>query len=246
MEAQATVPAMPVESEETKVGPLRAFVARPEGTAGPGPFPGVVVLHEIFGLNDDIRRIARRFAESGYVAMAPDLYSHGNRALCLTRVITDMLRGCRGETLDEIVGARVALANRPDVDANRVAVIGFCMGGGFALITGTTGGVQAAAVNYGPVPKDAKELDGLCPVVASYGALDKRFAKEGDRLKDHLERLGIPHDYKLYDGVGHSFLSFDNVPGWVAKVPLPMHVEYAEKEAEDAWSRILAFFATHV
>lgn len=237
---------MAVETEETNVGPLRAFIARPPGESGPGPFPGVVVLHEIFGLNDDIRRITRRFAEEGYVALAPDLYSRGNKALCLSRVLTDLMRGCRGRTLDDIVGARVALSNRPDVDPTRIAVVGFCMGGSFALVTGTTGGVQAAAVNYGAVPKQRSDLDGLCPVVASYGALDKVFAKQGERLQGHLETLGVPHDYKLYPDVGHSFFSYDNAPAWMTKLPSPMHPRYSEKEAEDAWSRILAFFADHV
>ena len=58
---------------------------------GPGPHPGVVVLHESFGLNDDIRRIAARFAEAGYCALAPDLYSHGTRIACLSRVLLDMI-----------------------------------------------------------------------------------------------------------------------------------------------------------
>ena len=58
-----------------------------------GPHPGVVVLHESFGLNDDMRRIARRFADAGYAALAPDLYSHGSRIVCLSRVMVDMLRG---------------------------------------------------------------------------------------------------------------------------------------------------------
>jgi carboxymethylenebutenolidase len=237
---------MPVETQETKTGPLRAYVARPEGTEGPGPFPGVLIVHEMFGLNDDIRRIARRFAEAGYVAVAPDLYSHGNKAICLSRVLTDMARGNRGRTLDDIVVAREALRRRPDVDPNRVAVAGFCMGGGFALVLAARGGLQAAAINYGAVPKEQSDLEGVCPVVASYGALDKRFTQEGKRLEEHLSRLGVPHDVKVYEGVGHSFMSWDNAPAWLLKLPSPMHVGYSEAEAEDAWRRMLDFFAEHV
>jgi len=237
---------MPVETEETRIGPLRAFVARPEGTQGPGPFPAVLVLHEIFGLNDDMRRIARRFAEAGYVAMAPDLYSHGNKALCLSRVLVDMQRGNRGRTLDDVVVAREALRRRPDVDPNRVAVVGFCMGGGFALVLAARGGMQAAAVNYGMLPTKRSEIEGVCPVVASYGALDKRFTAEGKRLDEYLDGLGVPHDVKVYDGVGHAFFSWDNAPAWLLKLPSPMHVGYGEEQAEDGWRRMLDWFAEYV
>lgn len=235
---------MPVQTEEIAAGPLRAYLALPDG---PGPHPGALVLHELMGLNDDMRRIARRFAENGYAALAPDLLSHGNKALCLTRVLTDVfVRGCRGRTLDDIVTVRHALAAHPEVDPSRVAVCGFCAGGGFALMMATKSGVQAASVNYGAVPKERAELDGLCPVVASYGADDKVFAPQGERLKEHLEALGVPHDYKSYQGAGHSFMSWDNVPGWMSVLPSPMKVGYSEPAAEDAWTRILAFFAEHV
>jgi carboxymethylenebutenolidase len=243
MTSEATVPAMPVETSEITVGDRTAYLAKPEGD---GPFPGVLVLHELFGLNDDMRRIARRFADAGYVALAPNLWANLNAAVCLSRVLTVIARGATGPTLDEVVAARVALANRPDVDSSRVAVAGFCMGGAFALIVGTKGGVAASAVNYGAVPNDRAELDGLCPVVASYGGKDRIFAKQGEQLKQHLEALGVPHDYKLYPDVGHSFFSWDNAPSWLAKLPSPMHVGYSEPEAEDAWGRVLGFFAEHV
>ena len=227
--------------EEITVGPLKAALARP---VGEGPHPGLLVLHEIFGLNNDIRRITQRFADSGYVALAPDLYSHGNKALCLSRVLFDVARGCTGRTMDEVLAARDALAARPDVDENRVAVVGFCMGGGFALVLGTKGGVQAAGVNYGAVPKSRDELDGVCPVVASFGAKDRIFGKFGDRLEAHLAALGVPHDVKTYPDVGHSF--FNVHEGWMAKVPSPMNPDYSEAEAEDAWARTLKFFSEHV
>jgi dienelactone hydrolase len=81
--------------------------------AGAGPHPGVVVLHESFGLNDDIRRIAGRFAEAGYTALAPDLYSHGRRIVCLSRVIVDMVRGAVAREVGDIHAAREALAAGP-------------------------------------------------------------------------------------------------------------------------------------
>jgi carboxymethylenebutenolidase len=224
---------------------LRAELFTPTGE---GPHPGVVVLHESFGLNDDIRRIAARFAQAGYAALAPDLYSHGARIVCLSRVMVDMLSGAVAREIADIHSARDALADRPEVDRERIAVAGFCQGGGFALVAGAQPGFSAAAVNYGVVPSDRSRLDGLCPVVGSYGARDRIVGRKmAERLERHLSALGVPHDVKTYDGAGHSFFSkLDGWQGWLARVPTPMAVGYDEQAAEDGWRRMLAFFEEHV
>jgi carboxymethylenebutenolidase len=216
--------------------------------SGDGPGPGVVVLHESFGLNDDIRRIASRFAEAGYTALAPDIYSHGRRIICLSRVIIDMVAGRVAREVQDIHAARAALAAREDIDEARLAVAGFCQGGGFALIASTTPGFSAAAVNYGMVPSSRTMLDGLCPVVASYGARDRIVgANMAERLEGHLQALGVPHDVKTYDDAGHSFFSqVDGWQGWLARMPSPMAVGYEQEAAEDGWRRMLAFFDEHV
>jgi len=206
------------------------------------------VLHESFGLNDDIRRIAERFAQAGYAALAPDLYSHGRRIVCLSRVIVDMVSGSVAREIADIHAARELLGARAEVDGGRIAVAGFCQGGGFALIAGTSPGFSAAAVNYGTVPSDRSHLDGLCPVVASYGARDRVVGpKMAERLEGHLSALGVAHDVKTYDGAGHSFFSqVDGWQGWLARMPSPMAVGYEEEAAEDGWRRMLEFFDEHV
>lgn len=216
--------------------------------AGEAPHPGVVVLHESFGLNDDIRRIASRFAAAGYAAVAPSLYSHGRRIVCLSRVMVDMVRGSVAREIGDIHAVREALGAREEVDAQRIAVAGFCQGGGFALIAGTRPGFQAAAVNYGDVPEERSKLDGVCPVVASYGARDRMFgAKMAARLEAHLGALGVPADVQVYDGAGHSFFSeVDGWQGWLARMPSPMAVGYEPQAAEDGWQRMLGFFGEHV
>jgi carboxymethylenebutenolidase len=224
---------------------LRAELFTP---AGDGAHPGVVVLHESFGLNDDIRRIAGRFAQSGYAAIAPDLYSHGSRIVCLSRVMVDMLSGAAGREIADIHATREALSARPEVDPKRIAVAGFCQGGGFALVAGAQPGFAAAAVNYGVVPSQRSHLDGVCPVVASYGGSDRVVgAAMARRLERHLQELGVPHDVKTYEQAGHSFFSqVDGWQGWLARVPTPMAVGYDEDAAEDGWRRMLAFFEEHV
>jgi carboxymethylenebutenolidase len=216
--------------------------------AGDGPHPGVVVLHESFGLNDDIRRIARRFADAGYAALTPDLYSHGSRIVCLSRVMVDMVRGSVAREIADIRAARDALAARPEVDSERIAVAGFCQGGGFALIAGTQPGFSAAAVNYGDVPADGSRLDGVCPVIASYGGKDHVVGRKmAARLERHLVALGVPHDVRTYDEAGHSFFSqVDGWQGWLARVPTPMAVGYDEAAARDGWKRMIGFFDEHV
>jgi carboxymethylenebutenolidase len=213
-----------------------------------GPYPGVLVLHESFGLNDDMRRIAARFAEEGYAVLLPNLFSHGTRIVCLSRVMTDMVRGSIDREIADILAARAALAEREDVDAARIAVAGFCLGGGFALIAATKPGFKAAAVNYGDVPKDRAKLDSICPVVASFGSKDRMFGRNmAERLEAHLSTLGVEHDIQTYDGAGHSFFSqHEGWQGWLARMPTPMMVGPDADAATDGWRRMLGFFEEHV
>jgi carboxymethylenebutenolidase len=163
-------------------------------------------------------------------------------------VLVDMLSGGVAREIADIHAARKALAARPEVDPERIAVAGFCQGGGFALVAGAQPGFSAAAVNYGMVPSDRSHLDGLCPVVASYGGKDRIAGRKmAERLERHLTALGVPNDVKTYDRAGHSFFSqVDSWQGWLARVPTPMAVGYDEAAAEDGWQRMLGFFDEHV
>jgi carboxymethylenebutenolidase len=98
------------------------------------------------------------------------------------------------------------------------------------------------------VPSSRSVLEGMCPVVASYGARDRIVGRKmAQRLERHLNGLGVPHEIKTYEGVGHSFFSkVDGWQGWLARVPTGMAVGYDEQAAEDGWKRMLAFFERHV
>lgn len=130
---------------------LKAEIVLPEGD---GPHPGVVILHELFGFNPDIRRIARRFADNGYAAICPDLYSQGSRASCLTAILSAMAKNRYDLRMAPIVAARDALAAHDSVDGERIGIAGFCQGGGFAVVAATNPGFKASAVFYGEVPKE--------------------------------------------------------------------------------------------
>src|SRR5215212_2601614 len=173
-------------------GEVGAHLASPP--VGAGPWPGVVVLHESFGLNDDIRQQADRLAAAGYLAVAPDLFSDGGRLRCLRATFRAAMSG-RGKAFDDIETARTWLAGREDC-TGRVGVIGFCLGGGFALLTAARG-FDASAPNYSPLPMDLDAaLTGACPIVASYGARDLELKGAAGKVSAALERAGVEHDVK--------------------------------------------------
>ena len=119
------------------------------------------------------------------------------------------------------------------------------MGGGFALLAATRG-FDASAPNYGQIPADAEEvLRGACPVVASYGRRDVALRGAADRLEGVLTGLGVPHDVKEYPDAGHSFLNRHNA-GPFSVLEKVAGFNYHQPSAEDAWTRILRFFETHL
>ena len=241
---------MPTQSVRipTGDGDLSAFLARPDSSDSPdSPRPGVLVLHELFGLNDDIRRITRRFADNGYVALAPDLYSVGPplRPLCIRRTMRALNSGS-GRAFDDIEASRQWLADRADVDESRLAVVGFCLGGGFAILHAARSPIGAAADFYGAVPRDPQELEGICPVFGAYGEHDRAFLGQADRLRSHLDQLGVDHEVTVFPDAGHSFMSqHSGVQSLLVRFA-PMTAGYHEPSAEAAWTAMLDFFDRHL
>ena len=210
---------------------MQAFFATP---AGAGPFPGVVVIHEIFGLNDNIRDIAGRFANEGYAALAVDLLSSASRAICMARIFYGLLiRPLKNGVVGDLQAALDYLASLPKVDRTRLGAIGFCMGGSYALqLACTVDGLRAASVFYAQNPHPLEAVSRACPIVGSYPQRDFT-ANAARRLEPLLEQYHVPYDIKIYPGARHSFFNDQGTA-------------YHAEAAADAWRRTLLFFNTYL
>ncbi|MGV0645857.1 dienelactone hydrolase family protein [Mycolicibacterium sp. XJ879] len=223
---------------ETPDGPIDALLGVPQGD---GPWPGVVVVHDAIGYRPDSEATSARIAAAGFIAVTPNLYSRGGRARCVTRVFRELLSK-RGRALDDILAARDHLQAMPQC-TGAVGIVGFCMGGQFALVM-SPNGFGASAPFYGtPLPRDLSDtLDGACPIVASFGRRDPLGRGAPARLREVVQDKDIPADIQVYADAGHSFAN---------KLPAQPLLRiagfgYDEAAADDAWRRVFAFFTEHL
>ncbi len=210
---------------------IDAYLASPQGN---GPYPAVIVIHEMPAISENIRDIARRFAMQGYAALAVDLMSQAPVAVCMMRVMNGMMfNPLKNGIVAELQQSLDFLQQQPGVDPKRVGVIGFCMGGTFALqMACTDKDVKAASVFYGMNPRPFEAIAQACPIVGSYP--DKDFTTEAGRNLDKmLERYNVPHDVKEYPNSLHSFFNDDKR-------------SFNPEASADAWQRVLAFFKQHL
>jgi carboxymethylenebutenolidase len=224
---------------EAADGPVEALFVVPTGREG--PWPGVLIVHDIFGLTSDVQKISQRVANAGYVVVTPNLFFRGGPVRCVMRVFRELLMQ-RGRALEDVQAAKSFLAGR-DECAGPIGIVGFCMGGQFALVMAPKG-FTASAPFYGvPLPRHLDTvLHRACPVVASFGSRDPLGIGAPKKLRRVLDNKGIINDVKVYPGVGHSFAN--RVPAQ----PLMQIIGfgYDEDATEDAWRRVFKFFAEHL
>jgi carboxymethylenebutenolidase len=211
--------------------PLQAYFAAPSGA---GPHAGVVVIHEIYGLNQNIRDIADRFAAEGYAALAVDLFSTGARPVCMARIMNGMLlRPLKNGVVQDLRAALDFLGARPEVDAGRLGAIGFCMGGTYALqLACVDEHMKVASLFYGMNPRPLEAVARACPLVGSYPERDFT-AGAGRKLDSALDAYGVAHDMKVYPGTRHSFFN-------------DRGAAHDTGAAADSWQRTLSFFHEHL
>jgi carboxymethylenebutenolidase len=208
------------------------YLALPPGGRG----PGVLVIQEWWGLNDQIRETADRFAAEGFVALVPDLY-HGqvvdepDEAGKLMMAL-DIERAAK-----DLRGAAQFLAAQDEVSGGRLGVIGFCMGGQLALYTGALAPDLIGAVvdMYGIHPNVKPDVARLkAPVLGLFGGQDGFVSAAAIAALDRaLTDAGVQHDFHTYPAAGHAFMNDRNDT-------------YDPAATEDAWGRILPFFRQHL
>ena len=177
--------------------------------------------------------------------LMPDLFSRGGARKCLTATLKALTTG-KGQAFDDVESAKANLLARTDT-TKKIGVIGFCMGGGFALLLANRG-YDASGVNYGMMPKDLDAvLEGACPIIGSFGANDKQLTGAATKLELALTKKKIAHDMKEYPNTGHAFMNPHQAGGPVFGTLLRITGAKPNPDAAaDAWSRIEKFFAQHL
>lgn len=231
-------PAAPVVTEEVSYGgtvagkPVKGFLARP--AKGGKNLPAVVVVHEWWGLNDNIRDMTKRLAGEGYLALAVDLFGRtaatpDSAMMLYQTAMQDVSGGERN------LAAAVAYLKRQA--ASRIGSVGWCFGGHWSLRTGLVGGkdVEAVVMYYGPPITDPKGLARLrASVLGLYGGKDQGIPVDSVRAMERaMKSLGRSVEIKVYDDASHAFAN-------------PSGKAYNAADAEDAWQRTLAFLQAHL
>lgn len=209
---------------------VNGYLALP--TSG-GKHPAIIVIHEWWGLNDWVKKQAEKYAGQGYVAMAVDLYRgpsarNPDEAHILMRGLPDD-RGLR-----DLQAAFAYLASRPDVEANKIGSIGWCMGGGWSIkLAEDQPKLAAFVVNYGSLPTDPATIAKIkAPMLGNFGADDKGIPPASvQAFETAMKSDGKSPDIKIYQGAGHAFQNPDNKDG------------YRPEATADAIKRIDDFFA---
>ncbi|MFB6285977.1 MAG: dienelactone hydrolase family protein [Candidatus Bipolaricaulia bacterium] len=206
------------------------YLARP---ADEGSYPGVVMIHEWWGLNDNIRRMAEILATHGYSVLAVDLYNG--------EVATEP---GRAQELSSNLDQQQAIANmqaavdylRNQENADRVASLGWCFGGGQSLQLALSDvSLASTVIYYGNLVTDKSRLATIdWPVLGIFGAEDQVVSVETvETFKATLNSLNVPNEFRVYPGAGHAFAN-------------PSGDSFAPQAAADAWKVTLNFLDEHL
>ena len=219
---------------------MRCHVAVPAGEA---PFPAVIVIQHAGGVDAFVQEMCGRFAAAGYVAIAPELY-HRQDPDSGEDMLTRMGRLRDVEVVSDVNAAIEHAGRTPEVAPDRIGIAGFCMGGRVAYLIAThVQSLRAAVVFYGgnimipwgegEAPFDRSERI-ACPILGLFGEQDTNPSPaDVAKLDAELTKLGKPHDFHSYAGVGHAFM-VSTRPG------------YRQDVADEAWGECLGWLRSHL
>jgi carboxymethylenebutenolidase len=208
-------------------------------TAAIEKLPAVIMIHENRGLNDNIKNTADILAKQGYVVLAVDLFqgqvtADPNQA----RELSSAVRNNPGVAIENMKSAVDYLGSLQNVNASRIASIGWCFGGGQSLqlaLHSKDHPLAATVIYYGQVINDTKELSKIkWPVLAIFGDQDQSISVDSVNVFEQaLNETGVINEIYIYPGVGHAFAN-------------PSNDNYAPQETADAWKKTLAFLSKYV
>ena len=201
---------------------------------GKGPFPGIVVIQEYWGLNDWVKEQASKLADQGYAALAVDLYR--GKVADTPDVAHELMRGLPEDRAARDLQAAVEyLKSSPKVKKDRIAAIGWCMGGGLALnLALTEPTLTAVVINYGHLSTDPAAIQKIhAAVLGNFGGQDRGIPPDDvKKFEETLKKEAKQADIKIYPDAGHAFQNPNNKSG------------YRAEDTADAWQRTVNFLAT--
>ncbi|HVZ16199.1 MAG TPA: dienelactone hydrolase family protein [Terriglobales bacterium] len=203
---------------------------------GNGPFPAIVVIHEWWGLNDWVKEQASKLADEGYVTLAIDLYR--GQVATTPEEAHELMRGVpEDRATRDLLAASAYLRSLKNVKPDKIASIGWCMGGGYSLDLAVNDLKLAAdVINYGHLATEPETLKKInAPILGIFGGQDKGIPPESvNQFADQLKKLGKTVEIKIYPDAGHAFENPNNKAG------------YRSEDAADAWQRTVKFLAAHL
>ncbi|MFP4134380.1 MAG: dienelactone hydrolase family protein [Halothece sp.] len=221
-----------------------AYLAQPSTQ---GTYPGVIVIQEVFGVNDHIKDVTRRLAQEGYIAIAPAIYQRQAPSFAVGYTAEELEEGRKykeqtkaSELLNDIQTAINYLKSLPQCQGNGFGCIGFCFGGHVAYLAATLPDIQATASFYGagivtetpgggePTITRTKDIQGT--IYAFFGTADPLIPLDQvDQIEAELKKHNIPHRIFRYDGADHGFFC-------------DQRASYQPSAAQDAWERVKGLF----
>lgn len=203
------------------------FLAQP---VAPGKYPGIVMIHEWWGLNDQVKSMADITAREGYVVLAVDLFK-GNVATTIEGAQSNIRNNPNNETIPKMQAAVKYLRNMTNVNNSRIASLGWCYGGGQSFQLGVNEDLRATVIYYGQVSTDKGDLIKLKePVLGIFGAEDTSIPVKNIReFEKILKEQGTKVDIYIYEGAGHGFSNPTNTQA------------FRKEQSVDAWNKTLDF-----